>query len=352
MGKKRKKQRKNKNKHRNHQKHAQKEQQRQQTRETQPISMATELEPVTPIVTEPTLVSVETPLPTPVMGQESIVYNKKELKRINARRRENKKRIYIIAAVLFGLIIITMISSSHKNDDMEYPQDATALEESGGNVLEKSESTEEAVEIAAEDSPAITEDTIPENKPETKEPAGVPPTIDEDKNLAIATPVSLPAFSNKEIVVVSGFKNTVRDGKQTGATKITLQRTGDIESAQVSVRASSNGKVLDDYSGAYVKMMTVDAQRGIGGHLRLQDSLVKDDSTHYSLFVYDMSSVPFRPFGSSPMLDTANWLETMNTYEDFKIYAFTSTLGAGEIEEIKIDYTCAAGSACSISLRN
>jgi len=160
----------------------------------------------------------------------------------------------------------------------------------------------------------------------------------------------IPEAGAKEIVVLSNFENTVRNGKQTDAAKIALTRTGEIETAQILVLASSNDKALDPYSSAYVKLTTPDAPRGTGGHLHQNDSIITSDSVDQSLFVYEMSSVAFRPLGSSKELATANWLETMNTYNDFKIYAFTSTIGEGEIEQILITYTCVEGSDCNIAL--
>jgi hypothetical protein len=154
----------------------------------------------------------------------------------------------------------------------------------------------------------------------------------------------------QELVVLEDFENTVRDGRQTDAARVALERSGEIATAQIHVLASSDGAALDQWSSAYVKLQTRDVPRGIGGHLVQDNSIITSDSTEESLYVYDMDLVSFRPLGASPEIDTANWLETMNNYDEFRIYAFTSTLGAGVIEKIIINYTCVEESDCSITL--
>jgi len=156
----------------------------------------------------------------------------------------------------------------------------------------------------------------------------------------------------KRSTIVSGFKNTTKDNKQTDSFNKVLNIQGQFSAGYFYVRASVNDKALTMYDDVYIKLTSNSQGQYVesGGHLLENKSLETPKFDKYSELLFDLRDVRFKNSYKDSEVNSvsADWLKILNGGKTDIVIGFSSTAGQGNIEEMNIFYQCINGSDCSI----
>lgn len=168
---------------------------------------------------------------------------------------------------------------------------------------------------------------------------------------------SLSPYKKKDelnkVGIINNFKNSSKNGEPTDSFKKKFQISGQISEGYLYIKASVNGRALNQYDGVYIKLngKINNEYKELGGHLiKIKGTEETPKSDNITELLYDLSDVKYKDSYSQSDIEvkSGDWLNMINAGNSQFVIGFSSTTGEGNIEEISIYYQCASGSECSI----